>query len=205
MANSSAMWQQATHATYHHFLAALQEPYKEVGGGVGGGIFKQNGDDKQIQLNINCNYNKSTLLHKNGLPQKKHYASHPLSRTQIKTTAHKWFASTTKKHYASHPLGRTLQVSLRWCNALHITLDPREVSVCRRWFVRPVQPWYVTRSTLDFAYTYSQQFPGNHWSWSHFNFQSAAKIWTYPTLLFHFHDLFFPFMSLSLENDMKTA
>ena len=46
------MWQQATHTTYHHLLAAQQETYKEVGVGgwkvEGGGdiTFKQNSDDK---------------------------------------------------------------------------------------------------------------------------------------------------------------
>ena len=103
----------------------------------------------------------NTTAHKRfASTSKKHDACHPLSRTQTETTAHKWFDSTTKKYYASHPLGRTLQVSLRWYNDVHTVLDPREVSVCRRCLVRPVQPQYVTQSTLDFVY--SQQFPGNH-------------------------------------------
>ena len=91
---------------------------------------------------------------------KKHYACHPLSRTQIKLLHTNGLPQQQQKHYASHPLGRTLQVSLSWCNDVHTALDPREVSVCRRCLVRPVQPQYVTQSTLDFVY--SQQFPGNH-------------------------------------------
>ena len=30
MANSSAIWQQAAHTTYHHLLAAQQEPYEKA-------------------------------------------------------------------------------------------------------------------------------------------------------------------------------
>ena len=30
MANTSSIWQQAAHTTYHHLLAAQQEPYKKA-------------------------------------------------------------------------------------------------------------------------------------------------------------------------------
>ena len=103
------------------------------------------------------NTNQTTAYKRFASTTKKHYACHPLSRTQIKLLHTNGLPQQQKKHYASHPLGRTLQVSLRWCNDVHTALDPREVSVCRCCLVRPVQPQYVTQSTLDFVY--SQQFP----------------------------------------------